>query len=155
MKPIYRPPHRVYTTTKEEAFSAPLAFVNIGEFYDGHNAECYSSFRELHYLTVLCRSQRARKYFRRCFRHTATSWPRCLRPQQYQRLPFVIGYDFTDLPNLFLAFRQLVLSEESKPTFEEWKKKAWNKYKRDPFLASKIMPRGDIEVQSSFVSSTP
>jgi hypothetical protein len=53
MKPIYRPPHSAYTTTKGEAFSAPRAFVNIGEFYDGHNSDCYNSFRELHYLTAL------------------------------------------------------------------------------------------------------
>jgi hypothetical protein len=58
--------------------------------------------------------------------------------KKYQRLPFIIGSDFMDLPNLFLAFRQLVLNEESKPTFEDWKKIAWEKYKSDhSFLALK------------------
>ena len=59
--------------------------------------------------------------------------------KKYQRLSFVIGSDFIDLPNIFLTFHQLVLSEESKPTFEEWKNKAWKKYKGDPFLAWRTM----------------
>ena len=59
--------------------------------------------------------------------------------KKYQRLPFVIGSHFSDLPNLFLAFRQLVLGIDSKPTFEEWKKEAWGKYKGHPFLALKMM----------------
>jgi len=113
-----------YTTTKEEAFSAPLAFVNIGEFYDGHNdlSELENTFAAA---------------FDTLERPDLAAFVRS--GKKYQRLPFVIGYDFIDLPNLFLAFRQLVLSEESKPTFEEWKTKAWKKYKRDPFLTSKIM----------------
>jgi hypothetical protein len=59
--------------------------------------------------------------------------------KKYQRLLFVIGAAFIDLPTLFLAFRQLVLGEDSKPTFEEWKKIAWERYESDPFLKSKIM----------------
>jgi hypothetical protein len=60
--------------------------------------------------------------------------------KKYQRIPFVVGgSDFSDLPNLFLAFRQLVLGKDSKPTFEEWKKEAWEKYKGHPFLALKMM----------------
>ena len=31
---------RAYMTTKEEAFAAPLAFVDVGAFYDDYNGEC-------------------------------------------------------------------------------------------------------------------
>ena len=59
--------------------------------------------------------------------------------KKYQRIPFVVGSDFSILPNLFLAFRQLVLGKDSNPTFEKWKKEAWEKYKGHPFLALKMM----------------
>ena len=59
--------------------------------------------------------------------------------KKYQRIPFVIGTDFSDLPVLFLAFRQLVLGQILKPTFEEWKKEAWERYKAHPFFALKTM----------------
>ena len=59
--------------------------------------------------------------------------------KKYQRLPFVIGSDISGPPNLFLAFRKLVLGNCSKPIFEEWKKEAWEKYKGHRFLVLKTM----------------
>jgi hypothetical protein len=43
--------------------------------------------------------------------------------KKYQHLPFVIGSYFSDLPNLFLAFRHLVLGKDSKPTLKSGKRK--------------------------------
>ncbi|KAF8903325.1 hypothetical protein CPB84DRAFT_1774571, partial [Gymnopilus junonius] len=113
-----------YTTTKEEAFAAPLAFIDIGAFYDGQNnlsdlENAFAGAFDLLQRPDLAMLVRGGK--------------------KYQRLPFVIGTDFFDLPNLFLAFRQLVLGQDSKPTFGEWKKEAWEKYKDHSFLASQTM----------------
>ena len=40
---------RAYTTTKEEAFSAPIAFLDVLAFYEGKNGELLPSTK-LHYL---------------------------------------------------------------------------------------------------------
>jgi len=97
-----------------------MDLVDVGAFYDGYNglSELEDAFAfafeslECPDLAALVRGG-----------------------NEYQRLPFVIGSYVSDLPNLFLAFRQLVLGKDSKPTFEEWKKEAWGKYKGHPFLA--------------------
>jgi len=49
--------NRAYTTTKEEAFAAPLAFVDVGAFYDGQNGECPQFISEKEMMNMSCRSQ--------------------------------------------------------------------------------------------------
>jgi hypothetical protein len=149
LKPICELADRAYTTTKEEAFAAPLAFIDVRAFYDGHNGACPQVIQRK-YIDNLAGLSELEDTF-------TTAFESLERPdlaalvrggKKYQRIPFVIGTDFSDLPILFLAFRQLVLGKNLKPTFEEWKKEAWDKYKAHPFLALKTMTWGAIEARS-------
>ena len=115
---ICRLADRAYATTEEEeAFSAPLVFVDVGAFYDSHNGErnAHCPFRKLQ--TAGLNELRDASLLLSSHLNDPILLLSSVAARNTNSFHSSIGIDFSNLPYLFLAFRQLVLGKESKANF--------------------------------------